>query len=189
MPGRVGKGDTFPMRKLPYPRLAKRGAVDARNVDGVSGLFRIELHQAGRRECSRKSAVGRMIPTARANAGGVAKATLHFVSKRDRGDQLATVRTYALRHRERGGDVIARVGRFFRKIGVVVIEIADATAGREGSPIRRRLVIGADDSAAIFCRKIRRDFTRNHARLFVPGPEGATERVDHAAFHLVHDLR
>ena len=91
-----------------------------------------------------------MIPTARANAGGVAETALHFVGERDRGDQFAAIRADALRDRERGGDVIARVRRLFRKIGVVVIEIANATAGRERRPIRRRLVIGADDRCAPF---------------------------------------
>ena len=130
-----------------------------------------------------------MIPTARADAGGVAKTALHFVSERDRGDQLAAVRADALRDRERGGDVVARMRRFFRKIGVVVIEIANAAAGRERRPIGRCLVIGADDRAAIFRRKIGGDFARDHARLFVPRPERAAERIDHAALHLVHDFR
>jgi len=49
-------------------------------------------------------------------------------------------------------------------------------------------MICADNRAAIFCRKIRRDFARNHARLFVPRPERATERIDHPALYLVHDL-
>ena len=82
-----------------------------------------------------------MIPTARPDAGRVAEAALHFIGERDRGDQIAAIRAHALGDGERRGNVVARVRRFFGKISVVVIEIADATAGRKRRPIRRRLVI------------------------------------------------
>ena len=82
-----------------------------------------------------------MIPAPRADAGRIAETTLHFVSQGDRGDELAAVRADALGDRERGGDVVAGVRWFFRKISVVVIEITNTTAGRERRPIRRRLVI------------------------------------------------
>src|SRR2546423_1791053 len=102
-----------------------------------------------------------MIPAARANAGGVAKAALHFVSERDRGDQLATVCSHAFGHGESGGDVVARMRRFLRKIGVVVVEIANAASSRECRPIRWRLVIGPDDGGTVLCRKIRGDLPRD----------------------------
>ncbi len=149
VPRRVGKGDAFPMRKFADARLPKRGAIHARDVDRVARLLRIELHQTRGRQRGRERAVGRVIPAARANAGGVAKTALHFVGQRDRGDQLATIRAHAFGDRERRGDVVARMRRFFRKIGVVVIEIANATAGRERRPVRRRLMIGADDGRAV----------------------------------------
>ena len=57
-----------------------------------------------------------MIPAAGANARGIAETALHLVSERDRGDQLAAVRTDALRDRERSGNVVARMGRFFGKV-------------------------------------------------------------------------
>ena len=50
------------------------------------------------------------------------------------------------------------------------------------------LCVCADNRRAILRRKIRRDLARDHARLFVPGPERAAERIDHAPFHLVNDV-
>jgi hypothetical protein len=42
----------------------------------------------------------------------------------------------------------------------------------------------------MFRREIRRDIARDRARLFVPGPEGATERVDQSPLHFLdHILR
>jgi hypothetical protein len=49
-------------------------------------------------------------------------------------------------------------------------------------------VIGADDGGSMFRRKIRRDFSRNRARLFFPGAQSTAERVDYAPLHFVHDL-
>ena len=186
MPCRIGKGHAFPMREFPHPRLPEGRAVYPRDVDRMARLLRVELHQARRSQRSRERAIGRMIPAARANARGVTKAALHFVGERDRGDQLLPIRTHALGYCQRGGDVIARVRRFLGKIRVVVIEIANATAGRESGPVRRRLMIGTDDGGAVFGREVGSDVARDHARLLVPGAERAAEGIDHPPFHLVH---
>jgi hypothetical protein len=78
------------------------------------------------------------------------------------------------------------VRRFFGKISVVVIEIADATAGRER---RNRVVpvISADNGAPVFAEKSG-DFARDRARFFVPCPE-AQQRINHPPLHLVHHFR
>ena len=127
-----------------------------------------------------------MIPAASADAGGVAEPALHFVSERDRGDHLPAARANAFAHRENGCNVIARMRRFFGEISVVVIEIANAAAGRESSPVRRRLVIGPDNGRAVFGLEVGGDFSRDRARLFVPRPEGAAEGIDHPSFPFVH---
>ena len=177
------------MRKLAHSRLPESRAIHPRDIDGVTRFLGIKLHQFGRCQSSRESAIGRMIPAARPDAGRVAEAALHFIGERDRGDQIAAIRADALRDGERRGDVVARVRRFFGKISVVVIEIANATAGRERRPIRRRLVIGADNGAAVFRRKIGSDFARDRARLFVPCAERAAKRINHPPLHLVHHFR
>src|SRR5438094_8374308 len=78
--------------------------------------------------------------------------------------------------------------RFLRKIGVVVIEITDTTAGRKRRPIRRCLVVRADNGRAMFRRKFRCDFPRNPAGLFVPCAQGATDRVDYPALHFTYSF-
>src|ERR1017187_1939802 len=79
------------MRKFADARLSKRGAIHARDIDGVASFLGIELHQSRGSECRRKRTVGRVIPAFGANAGRITETTLHFISKRDRGDQLATI--------------------------------------------------------------------------------------------------
>src|SRR6266550_964870 len=129
-----------------------------------------------------------MVPAARANTRGIAKSALHFVRKRDRGNQFAAACAHAFRHRQRCGNIIARMGRLFRKISIVVIEIANTTAVRECGPVRRRLVIRADDCRSVFRREIGSDFSCNDARLFVPRTKCATQRVNDASFYFVYDF-
>src|SRR5437867_8848375 len=78
--------------------------------------------------------------------------------------------------------------RFLRKIGVVVIQITDTTAGRERRPIRRRLVVRADNGRTMFRRKFRRDFTRNPAGLFVPCAQRTAYRIDYSPSYFVHSF-
>ena len=80
--------------------------------------------------------------------------------------------------------------RFFREIGIVIIEISNAAAVGESGPVRRRLVRRADHGRAMFGREIRSDIARDRARLFVPGPERAAQRIHQPAFNLMdHVLR
>ena len=79
MSGRVRKSHAFPMRKLPDPRLPKRRAIHAGDVDRVPRLSPDRASSTSRSQRGRKRAVSRMIPAARANAGGVAQPALHFV--------------------------------------------------------------------------------------------------------------
>src|SRR5437667_11736440 len=80
------------------------------------------------------------------------------------------------------------MGRLFRQIRIVVIEIANATAVRDSGPVRRRLVIRADDCRSVFRREIGSDVSRNDARLFVPRTNCATQRVQYASFYFVSDF-
>src|SRR5437016_14536145 len=75
--------------------------------------------------------------------------------------------------------------RFLRQIGIVVIEITDTTASRERRPIRRCLVVRADNGRTMFRRKLRRDFPRNPAGLFVPCAQRTTYGIDYSPSHLV----
>ena len=90
-----------------------RRARDASNIHGVSRFFRIKFHQACARERCGKRAVRHMIPATRADTRGIAKSALHFVSKRDRGDQVATVCADTFRNRKRRRNIIARMRRLF----------------------------------------------------------------------------
>ena len=184
----VSECNAFPMREFACTRLAHRSARDASNIHGVSRFFRIKFHQARARERCGERAVRHMIPATRADTRGIAKSALHFVSKRDRGNQFAAACTHAFRRSQRRGNIIARMCRLFRQIRIVVIEIADSAAVRECGPVRRCLVIRADDCRSVFRRKIGSDFSRNDARLFVPRAQCATQRVNHAPFHFVHDF-
>ncbi len=130
-----------------------------------------------------------MIPATRPNAGGIAETALHFVGDRRRRDHLFSGRADALAHREHGRKIVARMRRFLREIGVVVIEVANAAAVREGGPIRRGLVRGADNRRAVLSgREIRNDVARDRARLLVPGAERAAERVHQPPLHFMDDV-
>src|SRR5689334_16847840 len=104
------------MRKFADARLPECRTTNARDVHGVAYFLRIELHQLCRCERGREHAVCRMIPTTRANTGGVAKSTLHFVSERNRGDQILPRRADAFSDRERCRNIVARMRRLFGKI-------------------------------------------------------------------------
>ena len=114
-----------------------------------------------------------MIPSPGPNARRIAEAALHFVGERDRSDQFRPGRAEAFRDRQRGGNIVARMRRFLRQIGIVVIEIANATPIRERSPVRWRLMTGTDNCRASFRRKLRRNLARNPAGLFLLRPECA----------------
>src|SRR5262249_2569783 len=129
-----------------------------------------------------------MIPAPRTNARGVTEAALHFIGERDRGDQFFARRAGTFRDCERSRNVVARMRRLFRKIGVAVIKIPNESAIRERGPVRRRLMVGADDCRSIPRRKFRRNLARDSARLFVPSTDRATERIDHSPFYFVNDL-
>src|SRR4029077_18381644 len=76
--------------------------------------------------------------------------------------------------------------RLFRQVRVVKIEIADAAAVGECSPVRRRLVIGAKDRGSMFRREISRYSSRDYKRFFLPSAERAAKGIDYAPFHFVH---
>src|SRR5437763_14692663 len=114
-----------------------------------------------------------MIPPARANARRIAKAALHFVSERNRSDQFRPGRAEAFRDRQRGGNIVARMRRFLRQIGIVVIKIANGTAVRECCPVRWRLMTGTDNCRSSLRRKLRCNLARTPAGLFLPRSEPA----------------
>src|SRR5204862_8340911 len=74
------------------------------------------------------------------------------------------------------------------QIRIVVIKIPDATAIGECGPVRRRLVLGADDCRSVFRGEIGSDVSRNDARLFVPRTKCATQRVKDASVYFVYDF-
>ena len=162
------------MRKLAHPRLPKRRTMNPGDIDRVARPLRIEFHQLRARQCRRKRAISRMVPAARANTRRIAETALHFIRDCRRQNDLLARCADALGRREHSGKIVARMGRFFRQIGVVVIEITNAAAIRERGPIRRRLVRRADDCRAVFRRKFRNHRPRNRARLFVPRAERAS---------------
>ena len=129
-----------------------------------------------------------MIPTARTNAGCIAQTALHFIGDRGRQNHLFPVGPEAFTDGQNRGEVIARMSRLFREIGVVVVEITDATTGRESGPIRRRLVISPDDGRAIFSGKIGGNLTGDPAGIFVPCSQRAAEGIKQAPFDLVDDI-
>src|SRR5438034_11819263 len=120
-----------------------------------------------------------MIPSPGPNTRCITETALHFVGQRDRSDQLRAGRADAFCDGQRGGNIVARMGRFLRQIGIVVIEIANGTAVREYCPVRWRLMIGTDNCRSSFRRKLRRNLALNPAVLFLPRPERAAYRVTH----------
>src|SRR5205085_9026167 len=90
-----------------------------------------------------------MIPTPGTDAGRVTQAALHFIGERNCRDGIASTRTHTLRYRQDCGNVVARMRRFFGKISVVVIEIADTTSRCERRPIGWRLTMSADNVPAM----------------------------------------
>src|SRR6266403_2202697 len=80
------------------------------------------------------------------------------------------------------------MGRFFRQISVVVIEIPNAASIGKGRPIRRRPVCCPDDGRPVCRREFRGDLTGDYTRLLIPSPKCATDRIDHAALYLTDNL-
>src|SRR5207253_4645706 len=119
----------------------------------------------------------------------VAKTALHLVSQRDCRDEFLTSRANAFRSRKCRRNIITRMRRFFRQISVIEIEVTNATARRERSPVRRSLMRRSDNCRSILRRKFRRDFSRDRARLFIPRSQRATKRIGYAAPHFVHHFR
>ncbi len=173
MTRRVCKCYAFPMRQLSDARLSHRRASDAGDIRRMPCFFRIKLHQTRARQRRRERAVGHVVPAPRANARGIAQPALHFVGKRDRCDQFASIRANTLRHRQRGGNVVTRMRRLLRQISVVVIEIANAASIRERRPIRRRFMFRPDDCRSYRRRKIGCDFSRDRAGFFIPRTQRA----------------
>ena len=109
----VSECNAFPMREFACTGLAHRRARDSGNIHGVSRFFGIKFHQALARKRRGERAVRHMVPAARPNTRGVAKSALHFISKRDRGNQFAAACAHAFRRSQRRGNIIARMRRLF----------------------------------------------------------------------------
>ena len=186
--GGIRKGHAFPVRKLPHPRLPKRRAMHARDIDRVPGPLRIELHQFRAGQRGRERAIRGMIPATRPNTRGIAEPALHFISDRRRHDHLLAGRADAFPDREHGREVVAWMRRLLREISVVVIEIADLAAVRERGPIRRGLVRGSENGRAVFRREIGNDRARDRARFLVPCAQRAAQRIHQPPFHLVDNV-
>src|SRR5438552_3117825 len=80
------------------------------------------------------------------------------------------------------------MGRFFRQISVVVIEITNATAIGESCPVRGHLVCCPEDGRPVCRREFRGDLAGDYTRLLIPSPKCATNRIDHAALYRMDNL-
>src|SRR5205814_6056047 len=70
--------------------------------------------------------------------GRVAEPALDFVGQRDGDDQLGGGGVPALSHRERGGNVVAGMGRFLGQISVVIVQVTRSEERRVGKECRSR---------------------------------------------------
>ena len=186
---RIGEGAAFPLRQFPDSRLPQSGARHARDADRVSRPFHVEPHQPRRRQRGRECPVGHMVPSSSPQAGRVAQAALDLVGQCDGDNQVLSARILGLGHRERGGNVVAGVGRFPGQIGVVEIQVTNQAAVGKSRPIRRRPLGRAQQGRAALGGESRSDAARDHARLGLPRPQRATDRVNHASLDLVDDRR
>ncbi len=161
VPRRVGERAALPFREFARPRLTQRDVGRARQVERLRDFVGIEAQQLGRRRGRRERTVRDVIPSVLADRGGVAHPALDFVSK-DRGrDQIAALGPGDLAHCEHGGEIVARMGRLERQIGVVVIEVAEEDAVGEGRQVGARLAASAEEARARFGRDPRRDTPRD----------------------------
>src|SRR5438876_1168111 len=80
-------------------------------------------------------------------------------------------------HRERGGNVVAGVGRFLGQIGVVEVQVTNQAAVGKSRPIRGRPMGRAQQGRAALGGESRSDASRDHARLGLPRPQRATDGV------------
>ena len=153
-------------------------------------LLDIEAHEPRRGQAARERSVGHVVPPARAETGRVAEPALNFVRQRDRDNEFASVCLLSLGDRQRGGDVVAGMGRLLRQIGIVIIQVTNLTAVGKRRPIRRSAMCRAEQGRAGRAGPIRsRHGARDLARLGFPGPERAAQRIDDASLDLVHDDR
>ena len=155
----------------------------------VSRPFHVEPHQPRRRQRGRECPVGHMVPPSSPQAGRVAQAALDLVGQRDGDNKVLSAHILGLGHRERGGNVVAGVGRFLGQIGVVEVQVTNQAAVGKSRPIRRRPMGRAQQGRAALGGESRSDAARDHARLGLPRPQRATDGVNDASLDLVDDRR
>ena len=156
----------------------------------MSRSVHLEPHQPRRGQRAREHAVGDVIPPTRSETCGVAEPALDFVGQRAGDHELASIGLFGLGHRERRGNVVAGVGRLFGKVGVIIVQVADQTAVGERCPVWRHSSSSAQQSrAGPGCPIPGGHVARDDSRPGRPRAERAAERINHAAFDLVHDGR
>src|SRR5689334_7286008 len=102
-----------------------------------------EFHHLGSGESGRKGAVRHMVPPAWSQRSRVAEPALDFVGKSDSLNDPFTGRTRSFSDGQNGCNVIRRMRRFLREVGIVEIEIADeGTIGKRGE-VGERPVAGS----------------------------------------------
>src|SRR5207302_2343551 len=95
------------------------------DADGVRQLRLIQAHQLAGRDGGRDRPVGDVIDAVRPQAGGIAEPALHLVGEDRGGDEVTAAGPDRLPDGEHRGEVVARVGRLFRQVRVVEVEVAD----------------------------------------------------------------
>src|SRR5687768_17082069 len=118
-----------------------------------------------------------MVPTAGANARGVAQAALDLVGQYDGRDDVPPAGTEGFGRGDDGGNVVAWVSRLQREVSVVAVQVPDHAPVREGGQLRQRRLASSPDRRASVDGRARGHLPGDPRNIAVPGAERATYGV------------
>ena len=133
------------MERSPTRVCLKRDVGDAGQIDRLKGLGLGEFHDFGGSQCGGEEPIGDMVPSTRSQRGGVTEATLHFIGECNSQNDLLPGALIGLSNCQYCGNIVRRMGRLLREIGIVKIQISDEGAIGEGREVRECFVTGPPD--------------------------------------------
>lgn len=129
-----------------------------------------------------------MVPPSRPECCCIAQPTLNLIGQDDGENHPFACRMSHFSRGKNGGNIVGRMCRLLREIGVVEIEVSHQRPVGEGREVRRCLVSRAPHRCTAGDTHELGDLARNPARKSTPRAEGATQTIEYPALDLVNDL-
>src|SRR5207245_4445881 len=153
-------------------------------IDGLGHLCWAEPHESRSSEGDGYEPVADVVPPSVPDISGVAESTLKFIGQDRRKQEVLPADAQALRDREGGPQVIARVRGLFGEVGVVEVEVPYHESVDEGRGLRRGLPSRPEYRRGLAGTCLVRDCARDPDGRLVVGTNRAPDRVDRPALRL-----